>query len=194
MLLLLSGASPPLPTLATVTWVVIVMAVLPPLLAIIARLFGRLPIPDTPSWPLSAHAALLLRMLGAAALGMGLPAFYAWLLLLLLAALNFWTTLAPIAQIVLLVLLFAPCALLSWQEALGHGRGFISNAQVAPPTFDWAELIVVLAGYIMLCGPLALLWLAPLALAPPLGNLLASILLIALGYALRKQAADQPAR
>jgi CHAT domain len=194
LLLMLSGASPPLPTLAQVVGVIAVMSLLPPLIAIGARLFGRLPLPTESRWPLSAHAALLLRMLGATALGIGLPAVYAWFFLLLLAALNFWATLAPIAQIVLLVLLFGPCALLSWQEALGHARGFISNARVAAPTLGWAELIVVAAGYIMLCGPLALLWLASQSIAPPLGNLLAGILLMALGYALRKQAADRPAQ
>lgn len=192
LLLLLSGASPPLPDPGPLVQVIAVLAVLPPLLAITARLSGRLPVPVEPHWHPAGQLALLLRMLAAASLGMGLPSVYAWFLLLLIVAMSFWAILAPIAQIVLLALLFAPCILVSWQEALGHARGFLSNARITPPTLDWQELIVILAGYIMLCGPLALLWLVPQVIAPPLGNVLAGMLLIAFGYQLRKQALAAP--
>jgi hypothetical protein len=189
LLLLLSGASPRLPTPSPLTLVIGVLAVLPPLLAIVARLS----VPTEPRWPLAAQVALLLRMICATSLGIGLPSMYAWFLLLLIVALNFWAILAPIAQFVLLALLFAPGILVSWQEAIGHARGFLSTARIAPPARGWQELVPILAGYMMLYGPLVLLWLVPQVVAPPLGNLLAGILLIALGYTLRTQALAAPA-
>lgn len=194
MLLALSGASPSLPAVHQMAWVIAAMAAVPPLLAVAARLFGRLPMPAESRWLPSVQAALFLRMLGAAALGIGLPAFCAWLLLLLLAALSFWATLAPVAQILLLAMMFAPGALLSWQVAVGHGVGFIANARFAAPELDWTETVVVAAGYIMLCGPLALLWLAPQSIAPPRGNLYAGVILTALGYLVRQKAADPPSQ
>jgi CHAT domain len=188
LLLLSSGAAPSLPGLAAVAPVIGLMAALPPLLTLGARLSGRILLPAVVGWTPAGQAALLLRMLSAAALGIGLPAIYAWFLLLLIAAFGFWATLAPIAQAVLLGLLFVPCALVGWQEALGHARGFLSNVGMAPPTLDWQELIVIVAGYLMLCGPLLLLWLTPGAIAPPLGNFAVGALLVAIGYQLRKQA------
>jgi hypothetical protein len=193
LLLLLSSASPSLPALTPLIQVIGVLAVLPPLLAITARLFGRLPVPAEPRWLFAVQVALLLRMLSATSLGLGLPSVCAWFLFLLIVAMNFWAILAPVAQFVLLVLLFAPGILVSWQEALGHARGFLSIARITPPTLDWQELMVILAGYIMLCGPLVVLWMVPQVIAPPLGNVPAGVILIALGYQVRKQAIAAPA-
>jgi hypothetical protein len=193
LLLALSGSFPPPPALAQAIRVTVAMAPWPPLLAMAARLFGRLPLPAESGWSASVQAGLLLRMFGASALGLGLPAFCAWLLWLLLAALHFWTALAPAAQILLLALMFAPGVLVGWQLAIGHGIGFIVGARVATPRLDWTDSIVVVAGYTILCGPLALLWLAPEAVAPPRGNIYVGVILIALGYLVRRQAADRPA-
>lgn len=192
MLLALSGVSPSPPAAAQVVWVIAAMAALPPLLAVAARLFGPVSIPAQPRWSPSARAALLLRMLGGAAIGIGLPACYAWQLLLLLVALNFWATLVPAAQILLLATMFVPAGLLSWQVAVGHGAVFISNTRVAAPVWDWTETILIAGGYIMLCGPVALLWLAPESITPPRGNLYAGVILTGLGYAVHRLAAGRP--
>lgn len=192
MLLALSGVSPSPPAVAQVVWVIAGMAALPPLLVVAARLLGHVSIPAEPRWSPSARAALLLRMLGAAAMGIALPACYAWQLLLLLVALSFWATLVTAAQILLLAMMFMPAALLSWQVAVGHGVAFISDARVAAPKWDWTETVIIAAGYIMLCGPVAMLWLTPAAITPPRGNLYAGIILTALGYAVHRLAAGRP--
>lgn len=192
MLLALSGVSPSPPAAAQVVWVIAAIAALPPLLVVAARLLGRVSIPAEPRWSRSARAALSLRMLGAAAMGIALPACYAWQLLLLLVAFSFWATLVPAAQIVLLATMFVPAGLLGWQVAVGHGVAFISDARVAAPEWDWTETVVVAAGYIMLCGPVALLWLAPDSVTPPRSNLYAGLILTALGYAVHRLASGRP--
>lgn len=187
VLLLLSGTAPDLPDLGPVIQIIAIIAPFPPLVALAARLFGHLPVPAQPPLSAVAQGALLLRMLGASALGMGLVAVYVWLTLLLVVAMGFWTLLAPIARVVLLILLFAPGLAVSWQMALGHGRGFLSNVPMAQPTLEWQELVVFVAGYIMLGLPFLLGWMMPQLLAPPWGNMIAGIFLSALGYQLRKQ-------
>lgn len=186
-LLLLSGAAPPLPAPDMLVLVVGLLAPLPPLMAIAAYRAGGLALPVRSGPSRSVRAALLLRSFTSAALGMGLVAFYSWLTLQLAVAMGFWALLSPIAEGLLLVMLFAPCVLVSWQQALSHAAGLVSNHAIEAQKPGWGELAVVIAGYLMLCGPPLLLWLMPEVVTPPLGNLLAAILLIALGYQVRRQ-------
>lgn len=189
LLILLSGAAPPLPALGALLPLVGLMAPLPPLLAIAARWTCTFVDPIRPTLQRPASTALLLRIIAATALGLGLVAFYGWLVLLLVAAMGFWALLSPLGHALLLATLFAPSLLVSWQQAQSHATGFLSNNTIAEQKPDLRELVVFAAGYLLLCGPLALLWAAPEMAAPPLGNFAAAILLIALGFQLRKQSA-----
>jgi len=185
-LLLVSGAAPPPLAPALLTTLVGAMLLLPPLIALAARLSGQVAIPDGTSHRLPAQTTLLLRIFAATAIGLGLTAVYAWSALLLMVGMGFWAILTLPAQVALLAMLFLPGLLVGWQQALGHARGLSSNNVIVQQELDWREVSVVVAGYLMLCGPLLPLWIMPQLLAPPLGNFAVGVLLSALGYQIRK--------
>lgn len=183
LLLLLSGVVLQPPDLQPLLQMLGVLVLIPPLLVLIARLTNRVSAPRLPD----SAGPFLLRIAGAATIGMGLQAIYAWFTLWLAVGMGFWAILSPFARTMLLVTLFAPGLALGWQQIQGHARGFRSNAEMKAPTLDWQELAVILGGYLMICAPVGLLWLFPSFVAPPLGNLAIGLVLCALGAAIRKE-------
>jgi len=192
LLLLLSKQTASLPSIASTHWITALSAFLPVLVALI---FYRRTPPDIPAqWPVTVKFALLTRVLGAASLSFGLSIFYAWLIWLWLIAVGFWDILAPVAQSILLGLVFVPGAVLGWRlgysQILGHSRAFISNSRVELPAFEWGEITVILGGYVLLLFP----WIGhafwPHFITPPWGNIGAGILLLGIGYALWKERND----
>ena len=186
LLLLLSGAAPALPDLLflirTTTWLI----ALPPLVAIAVYLSGPLTIPST--WTRSHRAALAIRLLAAASVGLGFSLFYfLWLGLTLLLSLGFWAILSPIAQFLLLVPAFALSLLVSYAQSIGFRRAFLSDANIKPPEIEWGDLVVVLAGYLIMFIPLAVWIIWPWLLAPPIGTLLVGGFLLAFGLATRRR-------
>jgi hypothetical protein len=192
LLLLLSKQVLALPGAHLMNWITGGLVALPVFLTVGAYLLGPLRVPD--EYPAGVRVALITRSLGSAALGLAMPTFYTWSLLLLLVSLGFWELLSFSAQGVLLGLIFVPalvfnCAF-SYSQLLGQDRAFISNAQVELPAFEWDELVFVVAGY----GLLLLPWVARTFwsgfLAPPRGNLLLGGLLSILGYVLYRGGLD----
>lgn len=186
LLLLLSGAAPALPDVLflvrTTTWLI----ALPPLVAFAVYLSGPLPIPST--WTLSHRAALAIRLLATASVALGFSLFYfLWLGLTLLLSLGFWAILSPIAQFLLLVPAFALSVLVSYAQSMGFRRAFISDANIEAPEIEWGDLVVALAGYLIMFMPLAVWVIWPSLLAPPWGTLLAGGFLLAFGLATRPQ-------
>lgn len=183
LLLLLSGAAPPAPDTHLATWITGGLLTAPPILSVGGYLWGALEVP--PDWSFSARAALVLRLLGAASLGLGLSTLYCvWFSVTLLAALGFWGVLSAEVQFGLLCLVSILSVALGFSQALGHMRTFISEAQIEQPGFQWGELAVVVAGYVLLLAPLATLRLFPEVIAPPWGNLVLGSMLLTVGYAL----------
>jgi len=132
--------------------------------------------------------ALMLRLLGAASIGLGLAGLYAiWFYLILLASLGFWGLLSPVARFLLLIPACIASVLFSYSQAVGHGRALISDAQVERPAFRWVELVMVVAGYGILLAPLAALRFLPGLIMPPQGNVILGLLLLAAGYALCRE-------
>jgi hypothetical protein len=164
-----------------------VIAPFPPLIAVAARWFAHVPLPAAPALSFVDQVNLLLRMFSAASLAMGLLAVYAWLTLLLAIALGFWALLSPIAQIGLLLLIFMPGFLASWQQAQSQGRSFLSNSLLKTPGLEWQDLVLVGAGYVLLGLPVLNALLMPPLFAPPVGNVLVGGALIFLGNQIRKQ-------
>jgi hypothetical protein len=186
LLLVLSGVTLALPAAIFLTWASAGLIAVPPLAALSALFDRQVAAPR--DWRSGTIWGLRLRIFGAAALGVALPALYGWFVLILLVAFGFWGMLSLVAQIFLLAALFLPSILVSRQIALAHGRGFITNAAVEEPAFSLDDLVVVAAGYLILLMPLAALWLFPQLLAPPLGNVVVGLLLLGLGYSVRKDA------
>lgn len=189
LLLLLSGAVPSLPGIDFVAWMTGWLVIVPPLLSVTAYLWG---IPGgPPAWSLSTRMALVLRLLGAASIGLGFAALYAlWFYLILMASPGFWGLLSPGARFLLLIPAFIVSVLFGYSQAIGHGRALISDAQVEWPTFQWAELVMTVAGYGILLAPLAALRFLPDLIAPPPGNIVVGLMLLAVGYALRREEAS----
>ena len=186
LLLLLSGAAPAQPDVAflvrTTTWLI----TLPPLVAIAAYLSGPGAIPST--WTLSHRAALAIRLLAAASVGLGFSLFcFLWLGLTLLLSLGFWTILSPLAQFLLLIPAFALSVLVSYAQTIGFRRAFISDTNIEQPEIEWKDLTVALAGYLIMFMPLAVWIIWPWLLAPPMGTLLVGGILLAFGIATRRQ-------
>jgi hypothetical protein len=80
--------------------------------------------------------------------------------------------------------------LFSYSQACGHGRAFITNAQVQLPAFEWGELTVVLTGYSMIVIPWLLLNVWPILITPPYINFGVGLILLALGLALRQDSRE----
>jgi hypothetical protein len=182
LLLLLSNSAPALPGVHLMLFAG--LAIIPVLLTAGAYLLGPLNIPQ--EYPPPVKTALIARSFGSAAIGLGLPSMYIWFVLLLLISLGFWEILSSLAQVVLLGLVFVPglvfIGLASYAQLIGQSQAFISNAQVELPAFEWSELAIIMVGYAVLLFP----WIARTFLfvwfAPPWGNLLSGVLLLALGY------------
>jgi hypothetical protein len=188
LLLLLSRAVPPLPDTGFIAWMTGWLVIAPLLLGIGTYLWGPLKIPS--DWSFSTRAALMLRLFGAASIGLGFATLYCtWFSLILLASLGFWNLLSPVARFVLLFPAFILSLLFSHSQAIGHGRAFITNAHVERPVLQWDELVMAVAGYGMLLTPLAALRFLPDLIAPPLGNGISGLILLAIGYALHREAA-----
>jgi len=182
LLLILSQVTIAPPDFLLLDWAAGAMATIPLLLTMVAFLSGRLKMPE--QWLRATQATFLVRSLGAAAIGIGLPAFYTWIVLLLLLSIGFWNLLSFWAQLILIVVIFSPNLLIAYSQIVGQGRAFITNANIEQPDFQWGELVLVLGGYLMLLLPwLGLRWGADLA-APPWGNLIAGLFLGTLGWAL----------
>ena len=164
------------------------LVVAPPLIAWWVLHAGQLPIPT--DWPASTQRALQVRVLGAASIGIGLPMLYVvWFNLILLVGLDLWSLLPPAGQVLLLGLLAIGALFISYAQALSHGLGFITSAQVGDMPFEWRELLIVAVGYLMLALPLLLLYRWPDFLAPPLSNLLIGTATVGLAYALYRERA-----
>jgi hypothetical protein len=147
-------------------------------------------LPERSDWSAAAHGALLLRMFVLASISLGLYVLYTWFGVSLLAALGFWTLLSSIARIFLLAVGLLPGVFLCWQMTKANVTHFFTNAEIKGPDFDWSEFIGVVGGYFLLLIPLVALWLAPAMIAPPLGNLVVGGMLVALGFAIRKDLVD----
>ncbi len=188
LLLSLSNKRLALPDAHLANWLTAGLVVAPALLTVSAYLLKRLAIPAM--WPRSAKTALIACSFGAAALGLSMPILYVWFALMLLVGVGFWEILSPVAQAVLLGLIFIPGVLcsgvFSYSQIVGHSRAFITNAQVKLPTFEWGELAVIIASYLMLLLPWAILTFWPGFITPPVGNLILGMLLSILGYELCK--------
>lgn len=168
----------------TLGWLVVA----PPLIAWWVLKSGQLPIPIC--WSSSIYHALQVRVLSAAAMGIGLPILYVvWFNLILLVGLDLWSLLPTLGQGVLLGLLAVGALFISYAQALSHGLGFITSAHVGDMPFEWGELLIVVVGYLMLALPLFLLYRWPDFLAPPFSNLLIGIMTIGLAYTLYRERA-----
>lgn len=189
LLLLMSGAAPPLPDARLLTWFAGGLMMVPPVLSLVAYLWGPLEVP--PDWSFSTRAALVLRLLGAASIGLGMTTLYCvWFSVILLASLGFWGLLSLPARFGLLALASGVSIALGFSQAVGHVRAFISDARVQRPAFEWSEVVVTVAGYVLLLAPLAVLRFVPDLIAPPWGNVWVGSVLVAVGYAVRKQAVE----
>jgi CHAT domain-containing protein len=188
LLLWSSSAAPPLPAIELTRITTILLLPVPPLVTLGVWWRMRSLLPERSGWSVAAHGALLLRLFATAAITLGIAALYGWFGVSLLAALGFWALLSTAARILLLTVILAPGAFISWQITTAHGTGFVTNATITQPSVEWQEAVVVFAGYFLLVIPLVALWLAPAMIAPPLGNLVVGGMLVALGFALRNEA------
>lgn len=179
LLLLLSGASPPLPDPRFMIWITGGLAVAPPLLSLGAQLWGVLEVPST--WRFSERTAVAVRLLAGASVGLGMASVGVWIGLILLAGLGFWGLLSSAVQFVVLGVAFAFSVVFSFSQAVGHVRAFISDACVERPAFQGDELAVVVAGYGLLLAPLIGLKFAPVLIGPPQGNVIVGLILLAAG-------------
>jgi hypothetical protein len=186
VLLWLSGAAPPLPNGTALGWLTLGLAIVP--LLLVSRVYQTGQLVSPPDWPRSSRAALVLNALASAAIGLGLPTVYGGMVLILLAGLGLFDLLSIPAQGVVMVLVFAPGFLLSYSQIVGQGRAFINNGQIEDlPAFSWAELALPLAGYVQLLLPWVAIKFGAIFTAPPGGNLLTGLLLVALYFQLRKE-------
>jgi hypothetical protein len=188
ILLSLSGASPPLPELQMIAWVTMGWLLVPPLIVAGALLFKQVALPaEIANWQHSAQLALLARLLNAAAIGFAIVVMYTGLGLVLLASVGFWGLLSPLAQWLILSLASGAGILNSYSQVRSHGQGFTTDNQVKRASFKWDELIICVAGYMMLLAPLAALYFARVPLTPPLGNFIISGLCLGIAYMLKEQ-------
>lgn len=176
LLLLLSGVSPTLPDMPFLP-LTASMVLGAPIITIGVYLEQQNKLPT--DWNFSAQTALIMRLFAAASVGLGLSLFcFLWLGLILALSLGFWTILSPLAQLLLLMPAFAVSLLISYAQTLGFYRAFMNDSQVKTPKIVWADLSVILAGYIIMLTPLALWFIFPWLITPPIGTLLAGILLL----------------
>jgi hypothetical protein len=190
LLLWLSSAAPPLPAIELTRITTVLLLPVPPLVTLGVWWRMRSLLPERSDWSAAAHGALLLRMFVLASISLGLYVLYTWFGVSLLAALGFWTLLSSIARIFLLAVGLLPGVFLCWQMTKANVTHFFTNAEIKGPDFDWSEFIGVVGGYFLLLIPLVALWLAPAMIAPPLGNLVVGGMLVALGFAIRKDLVD----
>lgn len=190
LLLWLSSAAPPLPAIELILRTTLLLLPVPPLVALGVWWRMRSPLSERSDWSATAHGALLIRLFVMASVALGLPVIYTWFGISLLAALGFWALLSTAAHILLLAVTLLPGVFICLQMTTANITYFVTNAAVKRPAPDWSDLIVVLGGYIMLLTPLVALWLAPAMIAPPLGNLVVGGILVALGFAIRKDLVD----
>lgn len=189
LLLLVSNQTLPSLPGGFANWITGISLVLPIGLTFVFHLRSLPPIPK--DWPATTRVAFVIRVLGAATMGMGLTTFYAWLIWLLVMATGFWTVLTDAARLLLIGFVFLPSALCGWalgySQAMGHTRAFISEARIEKPTFEWGGISVVLGGYLLL----GLFWIvrtfAPNFIRQPWGNVWTGALLLSLGYALWRE-------
>lgn len=182
----LQGTTILLPNAATLALLLGWIGVAPPIIAWLVFRYGALPIPD--DWPPSTRRALQVRVLGAAAVGVGLPILYVvWFNLILLVGVGLWALLPTVGQLLLLGILGVGTLLISYAQARSHGVGFITSARVGEMPFARSELLMVVAGYLMLALPLLLLYRWPDFLAPPTANLLIGLGTLGVAYLLKQE-------
>lgn len=83
LLLWMNEAAPGLLPIQLIAWVTTLLAGVPPLLALSRWLRGSV---KTRSWPLSTYVAFVIRLVGAASVGLGLSMIYVGTILILLDA------------------------------------------------------------------------------------------------------------
>lgn len=171
LLLLMSSARPALPEPFFLDRSAFILVLMPLLLTLVTSLLKRQPAPN--DWPLVTRLTYWLRSFAAAAIGFGMTACYCWNVLYGLASLGFWELLSKPARGVLLILLFSPAVLFGYSQLIGHRRAFVTNAQFEQQlAVDWQELLMGVAGYVIMLTPwIGLRWGAAW-FQPPWGALI----------------------
>ncbi len=189
LLLLLSGQTIRVDFPASLNWIAGIQALLPVALSLAAARTWRTLIP--PDWSANNTQMLYARMLASGAIGLAISMLYVWNILLFCISVGLWNLLNTWAQVLLLVSIFGPGlafgGLFSYSQILGHTRALLSNAQIAPPVWDWKEGFLIAGGYVILLLPWLGLKLALQYLPLPGCTLIVGGLLLALGYALWRE-------
>ncbi len=188
LLLLISQYTLTLPQASSINGITVALATLPILMTLLFYHRTASSLPEY--WSSTTRLALLTRIFGAASVSFGLSLCYTWFTWLWVIAVGLWNILNPLAQALLLSLIFTPGMLLSgwlsYSQMLGHTQAFISNSRVETPIFTWGELIIALGGYILLFLPLFAYTFGKIFTTPPWGNIGGGFLLLGIGYALYK--------
>jgi hypothetical protein len=190
LLLLISGTAPARPDVFVLARQLAWLVLIPPLAALAAYHWAGLAKPAL--WPGSMRAALGVRMWAAATITLGLLVTYAWLLILLMASTGFWALLSPQARAILFIPLPVLGSLVSYAQAMGFGRAFISNSRVEWQGFQWDEFLMVVGGYVTLAIPLLVEGVLFQLMAPPRSIVLigVGVLLLFVRAALRQEWTD----
>lgn len=143
-----------------------------------------------PHWSRSMQWGLRVNVLGAAAIGLGLPiSCIMWPVLVWFAGVGLWPRLPSIVQIICLELLALGAATVSIAQARSHGLGFITDSRVGDMPFAWIDWIVVIGGYFILGLPFGLIWSASPWVTAPYVNVFIAVYMGSIAYAWHRQRA-----
>lgn len=99
-------------------------------------------------------------------------------------AMGFWALLTPVAQAILLIILFASAFIVGISQATGHGLAFLSNAEVDFQGNTISEAVFSVAGLLLIGVPWVLMRFFPSWLELPWTNLIIGAGLVVVGWIL----------
>lgn len=181
-LLLISGQKTPVPQSVLFGWVTILLLVASFIIGIYT--FWQVRTQQKSETASNLPTVLLVRMVGSAFVGVGLPTIFSWIFLWLLIAIGFWGLLSTLAQAILLSILFLPTFIVGASQATGHGLAFLSNAEVDFRGKARSEAVFSVAGILLIGLPWALMKFFPLRLELSWTNLIVGIGLVVIGWLL----------
>jgi len=184
-LLWLEGITHQLPNADVMLWTTGWVVGLPPLLALLIYQYADLPIP--PDWSFSERCILSARLVGSAALALGVCMLYSVSFSVpLLASVGIWESLSPLSQSLMLMPLIIIALLLSSMLTYRSALKFIPLTKIAEE-IPWSEGIgPVIAGYGILLMWLYYSYSNPDLYTPPHGNLFIGLTLLAGCYLLHR--------